>query len=178
MTIIPALNDPLSVLVTDDLSNVMAPDHDRADRRAACVGAIMCPRPCQVVLRTRIAADLLAHVPSTPRSRPPSQARVPVARVLVARLLIARISKPGVRKPVPIGLLPKVAMGVVPIMMMGIMSIVVMLRSRLRTRCECKKQCTRGNDSTHTVFLRAVEGKGSLCDQGPRDPEMVTSLRP
>jgi hypothetical protein len=53
-------------------------------------------------------------------------------------------------------------------MMAGIVPVMVMMSSRLRARRKytCKQHCTRGNNSTHTVFLRVVSGKGSRCDQG------------
>jgi hypothetical protein len=34
MAIVSTLDDPLAVLATDDLADVMAPDHDRADGQA------------------------------------------------------------------------------------------------------------------------------------------------
>jgi hypothetical protein len=82
-------------------------------------------------------------------------------------MLIARISKSGTkaREPVLLCRLPVLVVGMVPMMMMGVV-LMAMMSSCLCTRCERKKQCTRGNDSTHTVFLHTVEGKGSPCDPG------------
>ena len=70
MTVVSALDDPLAVLLTDDLPDVMAPDDNRADRRTAGIAAVMRPGSREVVLRTRISPDLTAHVPSAPGGWP------------------------------------------------------------------------------------------------------------
>src|ERR1700744_4245121 len=90
MAVVAALDDPLAVLATDDLADVMAPDHDRTDRRTTGVAAVVRPRPREVVLRARIGTDLLAHVPTAPGGWPAADARGPVAGLPVARLPIAR----------------------------------------------------------------------------------------
>jgi hypothetical protein len=43
MTIISALDDPLAILVTYNLADVVVPDHDRTDRRTAGVRAVVRP---------------------------------------------------------------------------------------------------------------------------------------
>lgn len=80
MTVIAALHDPLAVLLADDLSDVVAPDHDRADARAAGVGSVMGPGACQIVGRSGIAADLATHVPAAPCART-AAGHVPTGRV-------------------------------------------------------------------------------------------------
>jgi hypothetical protein len=42
---------------------------------------------------------------------------------------------------------------------MGVVPIMVMMSSRFRARGKCQKQRNHGNDSTHTVFLRTIDGK-------------------
>jgi len=37
VAVIAALHDPLTVLVADDLADVVTPDNDRADRRSASI---------------------------------------------------------------------------------------------------------------------------------------------
>src|SRR6202012_5528305 len=51
VAVIAALYDPLAVFLTYDLSNVMAPHHDRADMRAACVRSVIRPRTREIVRR-------------------------------------------------------------------------------------------------------------------------------
>lgn len=70
MAIIAALHDPLAVLLTDDLADVVTPHDDGTHRRAARVAAIVSPRSGKVVLRTRIAPNLRSHVPAAPRGWP------------------------------------------------------------------------------------------------------------
>jgi hypothetical protein len=43
VTIIAALNNPLAVLLADDLTNVMTPDDDRTHMRAAGIRSVMRP---------------------------------------------------------------------------------------------------------------------------------------
>lgn len=70
MAIISALNDPLPVFSADNFTDVMCPDHDRADSWTADVGAEVGPRSREIVLRAGIAADQLTHVPATPSPWP------------------------------------------------------------------------------------------------------------
>src|ERR1700722_5878048 len=87
MTVVSALDDPLSVLLTDNLPDVMAPDNNRAHRGTAGVAAIVRPGSREVVLGTRISPDLTTHVPPAPSGRPSSGTRASIARALVSRVL-------------------------------------------------------------------------------------------
>src|SRR5690349_13443108 len=71
VTVITALHDPLTVLVTHDLADMVGPDNDRADPRTASVRAIASPGPCEIVLGTGIGAHLRPHVPPAPCGRAP-----------------------------------------------------------------------------------------------------------
>ncbi len=66
VAVIAALHDPLSILAADDLADVMTPDHDGADLRAARVRSIMSPRAREVEGRAGVAADLAPHIPPAP----------------------------------------------------------------------------------------------------------------
>ncbi len=83
MTVVSTLDDPLPVLLTDDLSDVVTPDDNRADRGTTGVAAVMRPGSREVVLRARISPDLIAHVPATPGGRP-SPTYAPIARMLIS----------------------------------------------------------------------------------------------
>jgi len=72
MTIVAALYDPLAILLTDNLADVVTPHHDSPDWWTACAYAIVSPSSGKVVPRARIAAHLTAHVPPTPCSGTPS----------------------------------------------------------------------------------------------------------
>ena len=67
--VVAALNDPLTVFLADNFSDVMPPDDDRADRWSAGVRSIAGPRPRQIECRAGIAAHLPAHVPAAPGPR-------------------------------------------------------------------------------------------------------------
>lgn len=86
VTVIAALHDPVTVVFTDDLSDVMAPDHDSAHARAARIGPVMGPRPRQIIGRTGVAADLAAHIPAAPRAR--TSAGDVAARRILRRIAI------------------------------------------------------------------------------------------
>src|SRR5579871_3519862 len=103
MPVIAALDDPLAILLADNFSDVMTPDHDCTDRRTAGIGAVMRPRTGKVIRRSGIGSDLLAHVPSAPGGWPPGQARVAIARALVTCLLMACEPESGskARRPIP-----------------------------------------------------------------------------
>lgn len=66
MTIVAALDNPLAVLMADDLSDVVRPNHDSAHRRATGAGTVMCPGARQIVLRPGIRTYLRSHVPTAP----------------------------------------------------------------------------------------------------------------
>jgi hypothetical protein len=70
MPVIAALHDPLAILVADDLADVVPPDDDRTDRRSTGIGPIMGPGACKIVGWAGVAADLAAHIPAAPGSRP------------------------------------------------------------------------------------------------------------
>jgi hypothetical protein len=71
VTVIAALHNPLTVLMTHDLADVVRPDNNRSDPRTACIRAIAGPSPCEIVLGTGIGAHLGPHVPPTPGGRAP-----------------------------------------------------------------------------------------------------------
>ena len=96
MAIIAALHDPLAVLLTDDLADVVTPHDDGTHRRAARVAAIVSPRSGKVVLRTRIAPNLRSHVPAAPRGWP-AGVRVPL-RIVVMIVVPNMSSCFGVRR--------------------------------------------------------------------------------
>src|ERR1700733_7555593 len=103
MTVVSTLDDPLAVLLTDNLSDVMTPDHNRAHRGTAGVAAIVRPGSREVVLGTRIGPHLTAHLPSAPGGRPPP-APAPIARMLIGRAPVSRtliIRVPKARRPKP-----------------------------------------------------------------------------
>jgi hypothetical protein len=70
MTVIAALHDPLTILMADDLANVVTPDNDRTNGWAAGIWSVVSPRSGKIEWRSGIAADLRAHIPSAPGSRP------------------------------------------------------------------------------------------------------------
>ena len=90
MTVVPALDDPLTVLLTDNLADVVTPDDNRAHRGTAGVAAVVRPGSREVVLGTRIGSDLTAHIPAAPSGRPSSGTRAPVARILISLAPVRR----------------------------------------------------------------------------------------
>lgn len=84
MSIVAALYDPLAVLLTHDLANVVTPNDDRADRRAARIGSVSRPGSRQIELRAGIAADLGSHEPPAPRSWPTGMCVVSMMMVTAA----------------------------------------------------------------------------------------------
>lgn len=70
MAVIAALNYPLTILLADDLTDVVTPDDDCSDSRTTCIRPIVGPRSRKIIGWSGIAADLRAHVPAAPRSRP------------------------------------------------------------------------------------------------------------
>jgi hypothetical protein len=65
-SVVPALNNPLAVFLANNFSDMMGPNDNGANRGPAGVGPIVGPRSCQIVRRSRVAADLTAHVPTAP----------------------------------------------------------------------------------------------------------------
>ena len=141
MAVIAALHDPLAIFLADNSSDVMAPDHDGADARAAGVGAVMGPGSREIVGRTGVAADLAAHVPAAPGTRPPardmparrvSDMTIGVLTVLVASLPIgiARVPRGVMRVPRGVMMMPTVMRVPAEVSMM----IVVMIGAGFGTR--------------------------------------------
>jgi hypothetical protein len=92
--IVAAAHDPFSVFCpTDDLSNVMAPDDDRADLGMPGIGPVVSPLARPVVGRPGIASHLLAHVPTAPGGRP---SRPSVMHATGRRVMVAVMMVPGV----------------------------------------------------------------------------------
>lgn len=73
--VVAGFDHPLTALLTDDLADMVRPDHDGTDADRPAMTP-MAPVTCQVVARTGIAADKLAHLPATPRRRPPAEAAI------------------------------------------------------------------------------------------------------
>lgn len=90
MTVVAAANDPTTVVSADDLSNVVWPDDDSADRRAASAHTKMSPSTRAVVLWSRISANLRTHVPAAPGSR--SSRRVMMRMVHPAMLMMVVVA--------------------------------------------------------------------------------------
>lgn len=76
MTVIAALHDPFAVFVTDDLADMVTPNHDGTDRRTARVRSVVSPGSRQIEGRTGIGANLPSHIPSAPGPRPAATAMV------------------------------------------------------------------------------------------------------
>ena len=70
MAVIATLNYPLTLLPADDLTDVVTPDDDCSDSWTTCIRPIVGPRSRKIIGWSGIAADLRAHVPAAPRSRP------------------------------------------------------------------------------------------------------------
>lgn len=66
MAVIAALHDPLTVFATDNLADMVTPNHNGTDRRTPRVGSVVSPGSRQIVGRAGIGADLPAHIPSAP----------------------------------------------------------------------------------------------------------------
>lgn len=86
MAVIAALHDPLTVFVTDNLADMVTPNHDGADRRTASVISVVRPGSRQIVGRTGIGADLPAHIPSAPGPGPAPTAMVTVSGGIVVMM--------------------------------------------------------------------------------------------
>ena len=76
MAVIAALHDPFAVFVTDDLADMVTPNHDGTDRRTARVRSVMSPGSRQIVGRTGIGSDLPTHIPPAPGPGPAAAAMV------------------------------------------------------------------------------------------------------
>lgn len=76
MAVIAALHDPLTVFVTDNLADMVTPNHDGTDRRTASVISVVSPGSRQIVGRTGIGADLPTHIPPAPGPGPAAAAMV------------------------------------------------------------------------------------------------------
>jgi hypothetical protein len=92
MAVITALYDPLTILMANDFTDVVPPDHNRADGRTDNLWSVVSPRPCKIIGWSRIAADLRAHVPSAPRSRSTDVVVIlPIGAVLVNMAVLAKL---------------------------------------------------------------------------------------
>jgi hypothetical protein len=78
MPIVAAPDDPVTVFLPYNLADVMRPDHDSANGRTTGIRSVLSPRSGEVVFRSGIATDLLAHVPSAPC---PGPSRVSVSAI-------------------------------------------------------------------------------------------------
>jgi hypothetical protein len=68
VAVIAALNYPLTILLADDLTDVVTPDDDCSDSRTTCIRPIVSPRSRKIIGWSGIVADLRAHIPAAPRS--------------------------------------------------------------------------------------------------------------
>jgi hypothetical protein len=89
VAIIAALHDPMTVLAADDFADMVAPDHDRADRRTARVMPVMRPGSRQVVAGAGIGTHLPAHVPSAPG---PGPSAAPVKGIANGMMVVMSVS--------------------------------------------------------------------------------------
>jgi hypothetical protein len=65
VAVIAALNYPVTILLADDLTDVVTPDDDCSDSRTIRIRPIVGPRSRKIIGWSGIAADLRAHVPRT-----------------------------------------------------------------------------------------------------------------
>jgi hypothetical protein len=75
--VIAALNDPLTILLADDFSDVVTPDDDGSDSRTTGIRPIVGPRSRKIIRGTGVATHLAAHVPPTPGRGTPGVVSVP-----------------------------------------------------------------------------------------------------
>jgi hypothetical protein len=66
MAVVTGFDDPITVLLSDDLTDMVRPNDDRADASRSRL-APMRPIARQIKLWTRITADELPHLPTAPR---------------------------------------------------------------------------------------------------------------
>ena len=86
MPVVSALDDPATVFfLPHNLADVMGPDDDGTDGRTTRIRSVLSPRPREVILRSGIAADLLAHVPAAPC---PWSARIVLVVTIVVRIMM------------------------------------------------------------------------------------------
>jgi len=147
MTVIAALDDPLSILLADDLADVMAPDHDGANPGSTRVRAIVSPGAGQIIGRAGIAPDLTTHVPTAPRSRP--------AGIMAAA-----------------GVVMTTAAMVTVMMTTGMMVVMVVVMSRpgFCVRSNQTERCRHSQNSTRHRYS-FVWGRSRQCDPRRRQIE-------
>src|SRR5580698_5394421 len=68
MPVVTGFDDPVAVLLSDNLADMVRPDHDGTDANRSGM-APMRPVAREVVFRSGIAADKLPHFPAAPRRR-------------------------------------------------------------------------------------------------------------
>ena len=66
MSVVTALDDPLTIFLADYLADMVSPNDDCADRGSASIRSVVGPRPRQIVFRARISTNLASHVPAAP----------------------------------------------------------------------------------------------------------------
>jgi hypothetical protein len=94
----------VTVFLPHNLADVMGPDDDSPHGRTTRVGSVLSPRSGEVIFRSGIATDLLAHVPSAPRPRPSRvmvsvTGMVTVVAVTVVVMVTVEWSSLGARFP-------------------------------------------------------------------------------
>ena len=70
VAVVAALHDPLTILLADDLADVVTPDDDGPDRWSTSIRSIVSPGTGQIKRRARVAADLPTHIPPAPCAGP------------------------------------------------------------------------------------------------------------
>jgi hypothetical protein len=114
VAVIAALDNPLTVFTAYNLSHMVGPHHDGANRRPARVCAVARPGACQVERGTWVASDLPTHEPPAPGAR-----------------------ASGVIRAVTVMVMRNMTM-----MVMTVMSaMTMMVRSSLGRCCACTKHC-------------------------------------
>ena len=73
MPVVTGFDDPVAVLLSDNLADMVRPDHDGTDANRSGM-APMRPVAREVVFRSGIAADKLPHFPAAPCSRATAEA--------------------------------------------------------------------------------------------------------
>lgn len=112
MAVIAALHDPFAVFVTDDLADMVTPDHDGADRWPPRIRSVVSPGSRQIVGRAGIGTNLPTHIPSAPGPRPAAAVTGSGGIVVVMRGRIAVM--------VPRSILVVVAGSVMMVMAVGV----------------------------------------------------------
>jgi hypothetical protein len=89
VAVVAASDDPVTILLADDLADVVTPNDNGPNRWSTGIRTIVSPRPGEVIGRARIAADLPTHIPPAPC---PGPTRIMVVTTSMVVMVIARPS--------------------------------------------------------------------------------------